>query len=146
MTASTGEFHLEAGQIAAMERSFGGEVYYREGAVAPLTFSQASAHEDPHSPLRPHPDQPWGAAAATPGSGQGWLHAEQHFEYCRHPIAGECLRWTKRPGDSWSKNGSTGILYFREEITDFVDQAGQVVITSRIVRVRRIPPVHKDGS
>ncbi|AKS32099.1 hypothetical protein AFA91_09700 [Mycolicibacterium goodii] len=146
MTTSTGEFHLEAGQIAAMERSFGGEAFYRDGAVAPLTFSQASAHEDPQSPLRPHPGRPWGAAAVSGDSGEGWLHAEQHFEYRSHPTAGECLRWRRRPGDSWTKNGSTGALHFREEITEFVDRADQVVITSRIVRVRQVPSVNRNGS
>lgn len=138
-------FAIEAGHIAMFRRSLGEEVGYDADAIAPLTFTQAAAHADPGSPLRPHAGQPWRGSGRTPsgmpsgdGAAEGWLHAEQHFEYARPLRPGETVQVEVRPGREWTKTGSSGgTLAFAEEITEFRDNDGLVVVTSRIVRVRR---------
>jgi len=141
---STRTFVVEAGHIMMFERGLGAAASYRADALAPLTFTQAAAHHDPHSPLRPRPGTAWkGSGRAVsgvptdPGAGEGRLHAEQHFEYRRHVRAGETLSMATLPGRSWTKQGSSATLEFDEEITEFRDQGGEVVVLSRIVRVRR---------
>jgi hypothetical protein len=135
-------FAIEAGNIAMFRRSLGEEVGYVADAIAPLTFTQAATHADPESPLRPHAGQPWRGSGRTPSGtapGEGWLHAEQHFEYARPLRAGETVRVDVRPGREWTKTSSSGgTLAFAEEITEFRDHDGQVIVTSRIVRVRRV--------
>jgi hypothetical protein len=126
-----------------MLRSFGLEAQRGDRDLAPLTFTQASVHEDPESPLRPHTGQPWkGSGRAASGvestpDGAGWMHAEQHLEYRRHPRVGESLSWTRRPGRAWENQGSSAHLSFAEEITEYRDANDEVVVVSMIVRVRR---------
>ena len=57
------------------------------------------------------------------------LHAEQHFEYVRHPRVGETLTFAERVGRSWQRVGRrAGRLTFTERITDFRDAAGDVIV------------------
>ena len=135
-------FVLEGGHIMAFVRAFGREAAYDAAAIAPLTFSQSAAHYDPDTHLRPKPGQPWRGSGRTasgaPSSGAGWLHAEQHFTYERHPRAGEVLTASTAPGRTWTKSSSRGsTLEFAEEVTEYRDAAGALVLTSAIVRVRR---------
>jgi hypothetical protein len=144
VTQAAGSLHVEAGQVAMLVHAFGAHCVYGERELAPLIFTQAAAHEDPESPLRPRPDRPWKGSGATASgaeaeAGLPWLHAEQHFEYRRPIRVGEVLGWTRRDGRSWTKPGSSGVLHFAEEITEFRDANGELVVTSTIVRVQRGP-------
>jgi hypothetical protein len=42
-----------------------------------------------------------------------------------------------RPGEEWEKQGRSGRLLFREQITEFRDKAGELVVTARSVSVQR---------
>jgi acyl dehydratase len=124
--------------------------------IAPPTFMQASAQFDPDYPLRPKIGQPWFGSGREPsgtaGSGGGQrdsasapagggvgrgLHAEQHFEYHRPVGVGDVLSATTRPGATWEKEGRrAGKLTFAETITEYRNQAGDLVVTARSVGVR----------
>ena len=67
----------------------------------------------------------------------GRLHAEQHFVYHRPVRVGDVLAGTTRPGEEWEKQGRSGRLRFREQITEFRDEAGELVVTARSVSVLR---------
>ena len=114
------------------------------GIVAPPTFVQASAQFDPDYFLRPKPGQKWFGSGKQPtgdpkrleGGGGTGLHAEQHYEYHRAPRPGDVLTVKVRPGESWEKQGRRGgKLVFRETITEYRDQRGELVVTARAVGV-----------
>ncbi len=162
-------FPVEAGHILMFARSIGdpNPIYADEeyaagtevgGIVAPPTFAQASAQFDPDYILRPKIGQPWFGSGreATglrrePSSGAGGsggagamasgLHAEQHFEYHRHIGPGDVLSATTRPGAQWEKEGRSGKLVFSENVTEYRDQNGELVITATGVGVRTERPV-----
>ena len=69
--------------------------------------------------------------------GAGGLHAEQHFVYHRPVRVGDVLTGATRPGQQWEKQGRSGRLRFREQITEFRDEAGELVATARSVSVVR---------
>jgi acyl dehydratase len=154
-------FPVEAGQIMLFARAIGdpNPIYFDEeyarstevgGIIAPPTFVQSSAQWDDEFPLRPRPGRPWLGSGRTPtgldpASGdvdaaasdtKGVLHAEQHFEYHRPVRPGDVLYPTTRPGDTWQKQGRSGLLTFTELITEYRDDAGQLVVTTRAVRVK----------
>ncbi len=113
--------------------------------TAPPTFLIASAHADPDYPLRPTPGEKWyGSGREATGYGPddvdpaaGVLYAEQHFDYTRPVRVGDVLTATVRPGRTWEKVGRRGgRLAFFEELTDFRDACGEVVVTTRLVGVR----------
>ncbi|OBY28992.1 hypothetical protein ACT18_25515 [Mycolicibacter kumamotonensis] len=116
--------------------------------IAPPTFTMAAAHFDPDWPLRPQPGRPWRGSGRTPsgtaeadkpanGAAQPvGLHAEQHFQYHRHPRPGDVLTVTERPGRSWEKDGKQGRMHFTEVIIEYTDQDGAPVVTARRVGVR----------
>ncbi len=86
-------FPVEAGHILMFARAIGDEnpTYLGESALAPPTFTMASAHHDPDYLLRPKQGEEWfgsGAGAGVMPEGGGGLHAEQHFEYHRPVRAG----------------------------------------------------------
>jgi len=124
--------------------------------IAPPTFAQASAQFDPDYVLRPKPGKPWfgsgkNATGITAGAGGGGggngggLHAEQHFEYHRHLRPGDVLTATHLPGKTWEKEGKrSGKLIFSENITEYRDQTGELVITARGVGVRTERPVDQN--
>jgi acyl dehydratase len=108
------------------------------GVVAPPTFVEASRHFDPDSHLRLH------GAASAEGTA---LHAEQHYEYHRPVCAGDVLTPTVIPGRSWQKEGRrSGTLHFVESITEYRDQHGELVVTSRMVGVMTSRPVSGDAA
>jgi hypothetical protein len=155
------KFPVEAGHIMLFARAVGdaNPIYYDDdharktepGAViAPPTFVQASAQFDSDYRLRPKIGQPWFGSGKEPtgvkqGSGGGsGLHAEQHYEYHRHPKAGDVLTATVKPGNTWEKQGRrAGKLIFTETITEYRDQNGELVVTARGVGVRTEKPVEQ---
>jgi hypothetical protein len=157
------KFPVEAGHIMLFARAVGdtNPIYYNEahaksteagGIIAPPTFVQASAQFDPDYRLRPTIGQPWFGSGkeptgVQPGSGGGGtgLHAEQHYEYHRHPKPGDILTATVKPGNTWEKQGRrSGKLIFTETITEYRDQHGELVVTARGVGVRTERPVEQD--
>jgi hypothetical protein len=131
------------------------------GLIAPPTFVQAAAQFDPDYGLRPRPGVPWFGSGKHPsglmrprteppagggeaagaargggrsGGGGGGLHAEQHYEYRRHLRPGDVLTAKSLPGRSWEKESRrAGKLKFRESITEYYDQNGELVLIARSV-------------
>jgi acyl dehydratase len=157
MTAS--QFPIEAGHVMAFARAIGdfNPVYHDAdiaagaevgGLIAPPTFVQASAQYDPDYPLRPRPGVAWFGSGRTPSgrapeeasggsSGGTGLHAEQHYEYHRPVRPGEVLSLHVREGASWEKQGRRGgRLQFRESITEYRGEDGELVVVARSVGVR----------
>lgn len=157
MTAE--RFPIEAGHVMAFARAIGdfNPVYHDAaaaassevgGIIAPPTFVQAAAQYDPDYPLRPRPGIAWFGSGRTPtghvpqtgspGSGGGTgLHAEQHYEYHRPVRAGEVLTLSVREGKAWEKQGRRGgLLQFRESITEYRGDDGELVVVARSVGVR----------
>ena len=150
------KFPIEAGHIMMFARAVGDKnpIYYDEEyakgteighSIAPPTFAQASAQFDPEYPLRPKIGEPWfgsgknATGISDPGDKDisSGLHAEQHFEYHRHPKPGDVLTVSTRAGDTWEKQGRRGgKLLFSEGITEYRDQNGELVITARSVGVK----------
>ena len=117
--------------------------------IAPPTFVQSSAQFDPDYVLRERSarlvrfrQEPHRGSAGFRGGGNGGgLHAEQHYEYHRHPQAGDVLTATVKPGKSWEKQGRRGgKLLFQETITEYRDQNGDLVVTARGIGVRTERP------
>ena len=158
------KFPIEFSHILMFARSIGDEnkIYYDQeyakgtepGAViAPPTFMQASAQFDPDYSLRPKIGQPWFGSGGEPtgikreegsggGDGGGGLHAEQRYEYHRHPKVGDVLIATTKPGETWEKQGKrSGKLVFSESVTEYRDQNGELVVTATGVGVRTERPV-----
>jgi acyl dehydratase len=156
-------FPVEAGHILLFARAVGdaNQIYYDEdyakgtepgGIIAPPTFVQASAQFDPDYGLRPKIGQPWfgsgreatGVQRTSGGGGGTGLHAEQHYEYHRHLRPGDVLKATSRPGETWEREGRrAGKMTFRETITEYRDQNGELVITARSVGVQTSRPVEQ---
>ncbi|WP_069767233.1 MaoC family dehydratase N-terminal domain-containing protein [Streptomyces sp. LUP30] len=133
-------FPVEAGHIMMFARAIGDEnaAYEGESALAPPTFTMASAHYDSDYHLRPRPDEEWfgsGRDAGVMAEGGGGLHAEQHFEYHRPVRAGETLYAHNSTGRSWEKQGRTGRLLFSERITEYRDADGEPVVSAVTVAV-----------
>ncbi len=136
-------FPVEAGHVLMFSRALGAADpggLPAEGQAASPTFAIAGAQFDPDYPLRPRPGAQWhgsGGAAGLVTEGAGGLHAEQHFTYHRPVRVGDVLACTTRPGEEWEKRGRSGRLRFREQITEFRDEAGELVVTARSVSVQR---------
>ncbi|WP_261553731.1 MaoC/PaaZ C-terminal domain-containing protein [Frankia tisae] len=111
------------------------------GVPAPPTFGEALQQFIPGYPWRPRPDTPW-VGSQRPGSTQAAdspvvLHAEQRYTYVRPVVAGETLRAAKRAGESWERTSArSGTLRFREIVTDFADEAGELVLRAVAVQAR----------
>ncbi len=137
-------FPVEAGHVLMFTRALGAADpeggLPGAGDAAPPTFTIASAQFDPDAPLRPRPGVPWHGSGADAGlvrEGAGGLHAEQHFTYHRPVRVGDVLISATRIGEQWEKQGRSGRLRFREQITEFRDEAGELVVTARSVSVQR---------
>lgn len=128
---------VEAGQVAAFRRAVGElEASPEPGAIAPPTFLMAADLFDPEYQRRPRAGQDWPGGGNTREGGGAGFHAEQTFTYHRHPRAGEALTATVRPGRRWEKAGRRGgQLLFTETLTDFTDEAGELVATASFVSV-----------
>jgi acyl dehydratase len=121
------------------------------GIIAPPTFVQAVAQFDPDYHMRPRHGQPWfGSGKSASGiegkpASSGTLHAEQHYEYHRHPHPGDVLTVEYHQGRTWEKESKrAGKLTFRERIVEFRDQNGELVVTARSVGVTTERPVSAD--
>ncbi|WP_430397463.1 FAS1-like dehydratase domain-containing protein [Ferrovibrio sp.] len=157
------KFPIEATHIMMFARAIGDSnpVYYDAeaarqseagGIIAPPTFATALCHFDPNYALRPKQGEAWFGSAKGPSgiegkpSTSGGLHGEQHYEYHRHPKAGDVLTATIKPGKEWAKESRrAGKLVFRERITEFRDQEGQLVMTARSVGITTERPVERNG-
>jgi hypothetical protein len=149
-------FPVEASHILMFARAVGDDnpVYAtgteEDGVLAPPTFMQASAQFDPDYFLRPKIGQPWFGSGKEPtglkptaegadsggGDNKAILHAEQHFEYHRHPRAGDVLAASVRAGKRWEKEGKrSGKLVFSETITEYRNQDGELMVTATGVGV-----------
>jgi acyl dehydratase len=147
-------FPVEASHIMMFARAVGdtNPVYHDaaagKGIIAPPSFPQAVAQFDPEYHLRPKPDQKWFGSAKGPSgiegkpTSSGGLHAEQHYEYHRHVKPGDVLTVETKPGKTWEKESKrAGKLTFRERVTEYRDQNGELVITARGVGVTTERPV-----
>ncbi len=152
-------FPVEASHILMFARSVGDtNPVYRDaeaakstdahGIIAPPTFPQAVAQFDPDYHLRPKPGEPWFGSGKAPSGvegkpkSSGGLHAEQHFEYHRHLRPGDVLTVEHKDGKTWERESKrAGKLTFRERITEYRDQKGELVITARSVGVNTERPV-----
>src|ERR1700733_8283277 len=154
-------FPVEAGHIMLFARAIGdtNPVYQDaeaakqsevRGIIAPPTFPQAVAQFDPDYPLRWRPGEPWFGSGKTPSgvenrpSGGGGLHAEQHFEYHRPLRPGDVLTVETKPGNTWERESKrAGKLTFRERVTEYRDQKGELVVTARSIGVTTERPVEQ---
>jgi acyl dehydratase len=147
-------FPVEAGHIMTFARALGDEnpIYHDAEAaaqtslgviVAPPTFIISAAQFDPEYGARPRPGKPWKGSGKEPtgdpegskGGGTG-LYAEQHFEYHRPLRPGDILTGDVIPGKQWEKTSQrAGTLSFRESVTEWRNQAGELVVTARKVLV-----------
>ncbi|MGH3273104.1 MAG: FAS1-like dehydratase domain-containing protein [Streptosporangiaceae bacterium] len=156
------KFTVESSMIRLFAQALGdtNPVYYEEsaagtdagGVIAPPTFIQASAHWDPDYPLRWQPGRPWNGSGPTEGrrvertGGGTGLHAEQHYDYHRPVRPGDVLTPTIQPGSSWTKEGRRGgTMRFQESITQWHDDAGELVLTVRSVGVTTGRVVSSEG-
>ncbi|TAK73760.1 MAG: hypothetical protein EPO16_12090 [Dehalococcoidia bacterium] len=157
------EFPVEAGHIIMFARSIGdaNPIYadsdYAKSTepgtvVAPPTFVQAGAQFSEGGGSRPVPGKRWHGSGkeptgsnappqpggdALPAGAAGRMHAEQHFEYHRPIVPGMVLSRRSYAGQEWEKTGRRGgTLRFAESVTEFYDQQGQLVVTTRSVIVR----------
>jgi acyl dehydratase len=151
------QFPIEAAHVLMFARAVGDpNPVYSDAAcaaaqglaavIAPPTFPIAADHFDPDYERRPHPDVPWFGSGRNPVSASGGpqpieggpsgFHAEEHFVYHRYPKVGDRLRGRMREGETWHKQGRLGgKLSFSEQITDYRDEAGELVVTARWVSV-----------
>ena len=120
------------------------------GLMAPPTFPQAVAQFNPDYHLRIHPGQPWFGSGKNPSgiegkpASSGGLHAEQHFEYTRPIRPGDVLSVAIRDGKTWEKQSKrAGKLTFSERVTEYRDQNGELVCTTRSVAVKTERPVEQ---
>ena len=152
-------FPVEASHIMMFARSIGdtNPVYYDADAakkseagriIAPPSFAQSVAQFNPDYFLRPKPGKAWFGSGKTAtgltekSTSSGGLHAEQHFEFHRHISPGDVLTVETMPGKAWEKESKrAGILKFRESISEYRDQNGELVITARSVGVTTERPV-----
>ena len=163
---AVGKFPVEYSHIMMFARSIGDEnpIYMDQdyaastefgSVLAPPPFVQASAQFDPDYGLRPKLGKDWFGSGANPtgikrdpnapagggGGGGGGLHAEQHYVYHRPLKAGDVLTAKNLPGKSWEKEGKRGgKLHFSENVTEYRDQNGELVVTATGVGVRTERP------
>jgi hypothetical protein len=136
-------FPIEAGHILLFARAAGvPEPDVEFGSLtAPPTFVQCGSQFDPDWMFRPHPDTDWiGSGREPTGRPDTQLgaipHAEQHFEYHQPVRAGMVLTVSGHPGKTWTKSSrGGGQLDFEELITEYRDEAGELVVSARSVAV-----------
>lgn len=150
-------FPVEAGHVHTFAAAIGdANPAYQvmsEEIVAPPTFAIAGAQFDPDYPLRPRIGIPWFGSGGGPSGGPARhveptdglragdglgppLHAEQEFTLHRPLVPGDVLATAAQPGKRWERTGSSGRLHFVESVTEYRDQRGDLVVTSRSVTVQ----------
>jgi hypothetical protein len=125
---------VEATQVLLFARAVGMTDAGAGDPVVPPTFTETLQHFIPGYPFRPEPGQAWTGSRAEPIE-SSTLHAEQHFDYHRPIRVGETLTAVQSPGRTWTRTGRRGALQFTEQVTTFLDAAGEPVVTSRQVGV-----------
>lgn len=148
------DFPVDASSILLFASALGetNPVYYDEeyakatplgGVIAPPTFGISAAHWNPTYSLRgvrqiPAPKETKGKGGGESAGGDlaRVLHGEQRFEYHRPLQPGMKLSVSNRPGKTWEKEGKRGgKLRFREAISEYRDEAGELVLTSTSVEI-----------
>ena len=148
---SVERFPVEATHILMFARAIGdtnpvfadadsAEAREAGGIVAPPTFPMAAMQFDPENPLIPKRGEPWfGSGKNATGyerEGGNTLHAEQSFTFTRPLRPGMVLRGVPREGKTWVKESKRGgTLTFSENLTDYFDEDGELVVTARMVGV-----------
>jgi hypothetical protein len=151
-TVTVPRFPIEWGHIQLFARAIRdpSPAYKHDGTadlgevIAPPTFVVASAQFDENYELRPRLGEPWFGSGRSPSGVPdrprgNTLHAEQHFEYHRTLRSGDVLTARNRTGEQWEKKGRSGTLLFQDRITEYFDEAGRLVVTSRSVTVTPSP-------
>ena len=158
-------FPVEAGHIMRFAAAIGDEnPIYRDAAharatepgavIAPPTYAVVSSHWDPAVP-RPLPGRPWRGSAAGPtgrpgGAGTGasarGLHAEQRYVYHRPARPGwrdaDRPQTPRRHLDEGGPSGRQAMTFEEiNTISEFYDEAGEIVVTATSVGVT-IAPVY----
>ena len=159
---TTIRFPIEAGHIMTFARAVSdpNPVYHDAGSaqavacggvIAPPTFLAANAQYDPDYALRPRIGQPWKGSGKNPSgtpdaiTAATGLHAEQHFEYHAPVRAGDVLSGTPAVGRVWEKAGRRGgTMQFRELVTEWRNQNGELAVTTRKVTVTTSQTVKQD--
>jgi len=156
---TSGTFPVEVGHILMFARAIGdpNPVYDFARAhntvvgevIAPPTFVRAGIQFDPEYRWAGVGGEDGGRSrmsAARSVKTRG-LHAEQHFEYHRHPRAGETLTFVERRGRSWERVGRrAGRLAFTERVTEFRDGRGEIVVVARHIGVQTEHPARQDAA
>ena len=118
------------------------------GIIAPPSFAQAVAQFDPDYHLRPAPGQKWFGSGKTPSGVEG--KPRPPAACMRNSITnitatlrpGDVLTAETKPGQDWERESKrAGKLTFRERVTEYRDQKGELVITARGVGVTTERPV-----
>jgi acyl-CoA thioesterase FadM len=140
------QFPVEPGAVLLFTRAAGGPEHPADADIpVPPTFVQSSSQFDPNWPFRPRPGHAWLGSGRTssgdPRAGNGSiLHAEQHFTYYRPVRAATVLTVTSHPGQTWVKSSrGGGELHFEEAVTEYRDEAGELLVTARSVAVTPKP-------
>lgn len=140
---------LFASALGETNRAYYDDAYAKEhglGAViAPPTFATAAGHWDPNHGLRgvrripappPQAEKPAAEASGAGGAAGGrsvarLLHGEQRYVYHKPLHPGMVLTVTRKPGKRWEKEGKRGgKMQFSENITEYRDQDGELVVTA----------------
>ena len=58
-------------------------------------------------------------------------------------MAGDVLSGSTRRGESWEKQGRSGRLVFSELLTEYRDEAGELVVTAKTLAVVTERPVEQ---
>ncbi len=119
--------------------------------VAPPTFGIASAHWNPNYSLRgarriprSEPKASGEVHRAGGGSLARVLHGEQRFAYHKPLQPGMKLVVTTRAGKTWEKEGKKGgKLKFSETVSEYRDEAGELVLVATSVGVLTEKAVEK---
>lgn len=158
-------FPIEAGHVMMFARAIGDpnpvyqdDAYAKEcgfgGIIAPPTFTEAGLHFDPDYAMRPKIGEPWFGSAREPcsdpeppdESGGTDMHAETHFDYHGSLRVGDVLSGVTRRGNTWEKHGKrSGKLVFRDTITDYRSQRGELLVSARTVGVTTERSVDQPG-
>jgi acyl dehydratase len=148
-------FPVEAGHVMLFARAIGDpNPIYHDAAyarssefgcnIAPPTFTEAGLHYDDSFPFRPRIGTAWFGsgrdACSVPDKAEDAdgtdMHAETHIEYHLPLRVGDVLHGVASRGRSWEKSGKrSGKLTFHETITEFRNEDGLLMVTSKTVGV-----------
>ena len=149
-------FPVEAGHIMRFAAAIGDEnPIYRDaahaqatepgGVIAPPTYAVVSSHWDPATSRDPSPADPGGApppappaspAAPGPAPALAASTPSSATSTTGPSCAGETLSVRKRPGKPPGRRRAVaaGAMTFEETISEFFDEAGEIVVTATMRR------------